>query len=148
MNFSDYPLIDEAALKIVIKKLEQDPNYLQSEVCPYSDTTKNIFNNTKKETIVNNIDDVKNTLAKLNEQLKAQSDRFDANDLAPAESNAYLKTRLAMARELIELEEKLANLQQVNTFYAVVMTIMEEELDEYTDVRTKIMERLKSVTNS
>lgn len=144
MKRQDYPTLDEAAIKIVASKVKEDPDYLNHTACPYADSTINVFQSTRKQTIVNEIDEVKQTLKKLKEQIELQSDRFDVGELEPSAENAYLKTRFSLTEKLLEMEEKVRNIDRVEEFYATVMNIMEEELEAHQS--SAVMAKLQKIT--
>jgi hypothetical protein len=54
---------------------------------------------------------------------------------------AYLKTAAGLLEKLLSMQERANNLKQISEFYALIMTIMEEELS--SDQRSKIMIRLE-----
>ena len=148
MNMSqpDYPVLDEGGIRIVLKRLADDANYLNNPECPYTDETKSLFlgsSSTETEGIVNNIERQIAVLDKLNAQLEKQSNRFDNGELEPSEANAYFRQRINIAREILELQEKLAHVQNVESFYAKVMEIMEDVLD--VDQRADAIKQLQDV---
>lgn len=144
MKRQDYPTLDEASIKIVASRVKENPDYLNHSACPYADSTINVFQGTRKQAIVNDIDEVKQTLRELRDQLKLQSDRFDSGDLEPSEANAYLKTRFSLTEKILEMEEKVRNIDKVEEFYATVMSIMEDELEAHQS--SAVMAKLQKIT--
>jgi len=127
-----YPALDEGNIKIVLKHLSDNPQYLNDANCPYTEDTKSLFlkpTSTDTGKIVNNIQRQIDVLDKLNAQLERQSERFDNGELEPSEANAYFRQRINVAREILELQEKLAHVQNVQAFYAQVMEVMEDNMD-------------------
>lgn len=144
----DYPALDEGNIRIVLKHLADNPEYLSDPSCPYTEDTKSLFltpTSTETSKIVNNIDRQIATLDKLNAQLEKQSQRFDNGELEPSEANAYFRQRINVAREILELQEKLAHVQNVTSFYAQVMEIMEDVMD--VDQRAEAIAKLQAVIN-
>lgn len=132
MSETHYPALDEGNIKIVLRHLSDNPKYLNDANCPYTEATKSLFlkptsNDAGK--IVNNIQRQIDVLDKLNTQLERQSERFDNGELEPSEANAYFRQRINVAREILELQEKLAHVQNVEAFYAQVMEVMEDNMD-------------------
>lgn len=141
-----YPVIDEGSLKMVLRYIADDPKYLSDPECPYTEETKSLFlkrTSTETTKIVNNIQRQIDVLDKLNAQLERQSERFDNGELEPSEANAYFRQRINVAREILELQEKLAHVQNVEAFYAQVMEVMEDNMD--VDQRGKAIADLQAI---
>jgi len=86
MSQTTYPALDEGSIHIILKHLQDDPNYLENPDCPYTAGTKSLFvrtRSTDSEKIVNNIQRQIAVLDKLNSQMELQSDRFDDGVLEP-----------------------------------------------------------------
>lgn len=139
----EYPLLDEAAIKIVAQKVKDNPNFLSDATCPYSDSTKLVFHNKEKERLVNEVDEVSATLNELKEQLKKQGKKQDAGTLDASESNSYFRARMAITEKILELQERILKIGEVQSFYGTVMSIMEEVLEP--DQRTEFMEKLNVI---
>ena len=146
MSQTTYPALDEGSIHIILKHLQDDPNYLENPDCPYTTGTKALFvrtRSTDSEKIVNNIERQIAVLDKLNSQMELQSDRFDDGVLEPSVANAYFRQRTNIAREILELQERLSHVGNVDAFYAKVLEIMEDNMD--VDQRAKTIEQLKAV---
>jgi len=64
-----YPALDEGNIKIVLKHLSDNPQYLNDANCPYTEDTKSLFlkpTSTDTGKIVNNIQRQIDVLDKLN----------------------------------------------------------------------------------
>lgn len=141
-----YPALDEGNIKIVLKHIADDSKYLSDPECPYTEDTKSLFlkrSSTETTKIVNNIQRQVDVLDKLNDQLERQSERFDNGELEPSEANAYFRQRINVAREILELQEKLAHVQNVQAFYAQVMEVMEDNMD--VDQRATAIASLQAI---
>jgi len=141
-----YPSLDEGSIRIINNMLSENPDYLVNPECPYNSETKSLFQvstSTEVTGIVNNIQRQIDVLDKLNEQLEKQSQRFDNGELEPSEANAYFRQRINVAREILELQEKLAHVKNVEAFYAKVLEIMEDALE--VESREKFINELKAI---
>lgn len=146
MTTPNYPPLDEGTLKIISMKLADNPNYLTDPACPYHRDTVAMFIppiSTDNDTVVNGIDRQKAILLKMREQLDEQGRRLDADELETSAGNAYFRQRLPVEREILELEERLHKIENVDAFYATVLTIMEDVLD--TDQRDEVMTKLRAI---
>lgn len=141
-----YPTLDEGSIKMILRFLSDDPSYLKHPNCPYTDDTKALFtgpSSTDSEGIVNNIDRQIGVLDTLNKQLEKQSDRFDNGELEPSEANAYFRQRISVAREILELQERLSYVRNVDSFFGKVLEIMEDNMD--ADQRASVIKELEQV---
>lgn len=146
----NYPPIDEGSIKLVLLHLAEDPDYLSKPECPYNEDTRTLFlpsdtTSTENEGIVNNLDRQIKVLDKLNNQLEVQSLRFDNKELEPSEANAYFRQRLTIARDIVELQERLAGIQNFTAFCAKMLEVMEDHMD--ADGRAAVMQELEDVLN-
>lgn len=146
MNTPNYPPLDEGTLKIIAMHLADNPNYLTDPACPYHKDTVALFVapiSTETTPLVNGIERQKAILLKMREQLDEQGRRLDDNELETSAGNAYFRQRLPVEREILELEERLHNIENVDAFYATVLTIMEDVLE--TDQRDEVMTKLRNI---
>lgn len=133
-----YPEIDEKAIILISEFVSRNPGYLEES--PYSEEFKNIFNSTKVSVDVNDIDELVTEIITLSDQLKAMGDKIEK--LEPSEKNTYFRTRFALLEKRVELIERAANVNRVKEFYDTIVRIFEEELRDYPDIKTSVMERI------
>lgn len=146
MTTPNYPPLDEGTLKIIRMNLADDAKYLSNEACPYhKDTVKMLVPPipTEKTAVVNDVDRQMEILLKMRQQLDEQGRRLDADELADSAANAYFRQRLSVEKEIIELEKELHNIENVDAFFATVLTIMEDVLE--TDQRDEVMTKLRAI---
>ncbi len=146
MTTPNYPPLDEGTLKIIAMKLADDPNYLTNTNCPYHKDTVSMFikpTTTHIPEEVNGLERQKAILNKMREQLDEQSDRQDSGMLETSASNAYFGQRIKNEKEILELEKQIHFIENVDAFYATVLTIMEDVLD--TDQKDEVMSRLRAI---
>jgi len=146
MSTPNYPPLDEGTLKIIAMHLKDDPDYLSKPECPYHAKTVAMFVapiSTETEANVNDIDRQKKILKKMREQLDEQGRRLDEDSLETSAANAYFRQRLTVEKEIVELEKQVHYIENVDAFYATVLTIMEDVLD--TDQKDAVMTRLRAI---
>jgi len=146
MTTPTYPPLDEGTLRLIAMYMADDPDYLRNPACPYNRKTIEMFVppiSTDTDDNVNDIDRQKKILKKLRQQLDEQSDKFDSGELQSSEVNAFFRQRLSVEREIIELEKQIHHIDNVDAFYATVLTIMEDVLT--TDQRDEVMNKLRTI---
>jgi hypothetical protein len=149
-----YPNIrDETimTLNVVVQNLAQDPTYLSSPECPYSDTVKKFFyskviqeNSAPPVDIFAGEDELMvldEQIIKVINDLESFGKGLSGADVA--EKMAYFRTKTALIEKLVTMRERLANLKEINEFRLIILNFMNEELTK--DQITALMLRLDGV---
>ena len=148
MEKPHYPPLDEGTLKIIAMRLMDNPTYLTDDACPYHKDTVAMFvktTSTENSTEVNEVDRQKKILFRMRKQLDEQAQRLDDETLETSAMNAYFRQRLNLEKEITALEKELHHIENVDAFFATVLTIMEDVLE--TDQRDEVMTKLRAIKN-
>jgi hypothetical protein len=149
-----YPKIDEKNLKLVLQLQSEDPEYLKSDECPYSEELKRLFqmNNPSADfsDVEINLDELtseENILSEIQVlygQLKHFGQSMRESDTA-SEKNTYFKLSATLLEKLISMRERVVNIQKMQLFSDTVLQILEDEVP--VDARTNIIQKLKKVVD-
>ena len=150
-----YPKIDEENVKLILQLIEQEADYLSSHACPYSDMVKNLFKPNGSMGAFNmtelDIEELSSEDGMLTEimtiygHLKQFGESMRSSDTA-SEKNTYFKLSATLLEKLINMKEKVINIQKMSAFSDTVLQIMEDELEP--DTRTRIIEKLKKALDT
>lgn len=156
---SYYPNLTESMiiqLQVVVKSLEQNPKYLQSPDCPYSDAVKDFF--TKNRGVLGSgravsaeVEDLfegKDDVLVLEEQIKKLLNELEdmsaaLGSMETSEKLAFMKTKSQLIERLITMQERVMNLKEVAMFRHTVIGFMEEVLEK--DQIADFMDRLQNI---
>lgn len=145
------PLPDRAtwALDIILRNLEQDPDYLLDS--PYTQEEIDVLERFAGRAVaVEEEAPAEGKWARLEHEsnkLFKSLTGFSANlnERDNAEQMAYFRTATSLLDKIVGIQERAANLKQINLFHDTVLTVMEDVLD--AGQRTEVMDRLKKAIN-
>lgn len=155
-----YPSIrDEQVLtfQIVLKNLEQDPNYLESTECPYSEVVKAFFRKAISGSGTGGggageapslFIEGQDELMVLDEQVvKVLNDLENfgrgLTNADVTEKTAYFRVKTSLLEKLLTMRERVANLKEINDFRDTILSFMDETLTK--DQISDLMKRLDGV---
>ena len=143
------PLPDRAAwaMDIILRNLEQDPDYLIDS--PYTEEEVLVFErfSTRGIEVEEEIEEASDSKwtrleRESNKLFKSLTDfegKLDTKD--NAEQMAYFRTATSLLDKIVGIQERTANLKQISMFHDTVLRIMEDILDP--GQRTNVMAQLK-----
>lgn len=135
------------ALDIILRNLEQDPDYLLDS--PYTQEELDVLERFagRAEAVEEDEAPAEGKWARLEHEsnklfkmLTDFSSKLDSKD--NAETMAYFRTATSLLDKIVGIQERAANLKQINLFHETVLTVMEDVLD--AGQRTEVMSRLKT----
>ena len=145
-----------ALLWVIKGELESDPNYLTAPECPYGPELVDLLSGLAPQKVVqapvvappkadkaDKWDTLEEETADLFKELKNYVVKLNEEDTA--EHMAYFRTATALTEKLISLRERAYGTRQVQEFIRSVLGVFDEELAP--DVRTRVMDRLRSFKN-
>lgn len=136
-------------LAVILQCMDADPEFL--ELCPYPADDIDVLRRFDSATgVVADEEDVpeetnkwgrlERESNKLFKMLTDFSSKLDSKD--NAETMAYFRTATSLLDKIVGIQERAANLKQINLFHETVLTVMEDVLD--AGQRTEVMSRLKA----
>ena len=137
-------------LEVILQCMDADPDFL--ELCPYPAEDIAVLRrfeapaaaaveeeeDAPEET--NKWGRLERESNKLFKMLTDFSSKLDSKD--NAETMAYFRTATSLLDKIVGIQERAANLKQINLFHETVLTVMEDVLD--AGQRTEVMSRLKA----
>lgn len=145
-----YPTIDERALKLVMRIYENNPNYLDDPLCPYTQETKDLLKgqakahdfNTHRNTEIADGDALTIQINELSRQLKDYGDFIQNSPSATAQDkNTYFRLSSALLEKQIDQREKVSNIKQFEQLQSFILDFMDKEMN--ADQRGLFMEKIK-----
>lgn len=149
-----YPELPEGIvfpLEILLQKIKEDPDYL--EFAPYDAEEKAILDiilapHMRRDLLEDDDLEFEENKWELLEQeskslfkmLKEHGGSLGKGD-STADRMAYFRTATQLLEKIVAIQERCANLRQINHFHTTVLTVMEDTLT--TDQRTQVLQRLK-----
>jgi hypothetical protein len=142
-----YPTLDTdalAAIKLIARKLAEDPAYLLVDDCPYDEEVRKILqpqrvvaSEAKSNAVVL---DLETEAAALYKDLKDTAKGLGDGD--SAEKMSYFRTATSLLERLITMRERASNLKQRNQFEDTVLSVLDELVP--ADKRTEFRNRMAS----
>lgn len=147
------------ATETILRLIQSDPSYLDGN--PYSEEDVISLKRMTLEMGIGESDDdlfidededldqgnkwhrLEKETAKLYNDLTTYSQNLDMRD--NAERMSYFRTATSLLDKIVGIQERAANLKQINLFHETVLNIMEDILD--AGQRTEVMNRLKAAIN-
>lgn len=142
-----YPKIDETALmpiSAVRKMLRVDPGYLDTDDCPYSEAVKAFFRaETTEDEELGVIDTSKDPFELLEQQIDDAISSLNKlqNQLEPREKVAFLKVKMALIQQALDMKGRLLTMREFSNFQNTIMTFLEDNFDK--DKVADLKEKLK-----
>lgn len=139
----------EFSLVVVIKALEENPNYLNDPECPYNGKLRELLQHlAPRQATAAPADDgdfeprtddqLEREVTKLLDDIKAFGVTLSVGDVT--ERMSYFRTHTNLLEKLVSMKERMANVKSVATFQAIVLNAIEESLTP--DQRTQVMDAL------
>lgn len=138
-------------LAVILQCMEADPDFL--ELCPYPADDVEVLRQftgaaaAGEDFVEEDIPEETNKWGRLEREsnklfkmLTDFSSKLDSKD--NAETMAYFRTATSLLDKIVGIQERAANLKQINLFHETVLTVMEDVLD--AGQRTEVMSRLKA----
>ena len=149
MTIYKYPqLVDETSLNFIIEMYKDNPDYFDNS--PYPQKIIDMFKGSGMERDFDTHTDVDkkiltgaDTETELNDlysKMKAYWVQVKDSDKS-ADKNTYFRVSTTLMEKLVELQERMSNVNKFNTFMNEVLAIMDQVCD--ADQRNEIMERLQ-----
>lgn len=144
-----FPRIDTdcvAPISLVLRKIEEDPTYLDDPECPYLDQMKDMLTGMRalrgetEEFDAMDVD-LEKEISTLYKELSDFGRGLTGDD--NSERNTYFRLSVSLLEKLLVLQERAAGLNNFRQFVNGVMNIMEDQLSP--DQRTNIVERLNVI---
>lgn len=144
------PLPENAvfALDLILKRLAEDPEFLDDEDCPYTSEEKDFLSKFVAE--ISEVEEAEAELGNKWDRLERESNSLFKNLTETGatlqikdhtEKMAYFRTATSLLDKIVSIQERTANLRQIHKFHETVLNIMEDTLD--AEQRTAVMERLQ-----
>lgn len=147
--YPDFPDNVEFSLIVVIKALEENPNYLNEPDCPYNGKLRGMLQHLAPKAEVaapafdedfepRTNDQLEREVTKLLDDIKVFGTQLNAGDVT--ERMSYFRTHTNLLEKLVSMKERMGNVKSVATFQAIVLNCIEESLT--ADQRTQVMDNL------
>lgn len=145
--YPDFPENIEFSLVVVIKALEENPNYLNEPDCPYNGKLREQLQHlapkaaaaAQVEDFTPRTDDqLEREVTQLLDDIKDFGLKLNVDDIT--EKMSYFRTHTNLLEKLVSMKERMGNVKSVATFQAIVLNAIEESLSP--DQRTQVMEAL------
>lgn len=143
-----YPVLDERPLRLVSSLYEINPDFFDSEECPYSPFVKELF---KGELKANDFDSHGSTEMPSDDEITrnilALQDKMDdywaevRNSDKSSDKNTFFRVQASLLEKIVDMKERMSNIRNANKFTTEVMSIMEQILTP--DQRAEVMARLQ-----
>lgn len=151
MSEAFYPELPDSfvfALTVILENLAEDPEYL--DFSPYSAEEIAVlgrFSALEEVEILENGDKWSRLERESGALFKALTDAGkDMTGSDHAQKMAYFRTATSLLDKIVGIQERVANLKQISTFYSSVIGVLEEVLD--AGQRTDVLNKLKELTNA
>ena len=141
-----FPDLNEQ-ITVVIDLIKAEPDLLDDEECPYSDSTKAFLRKMVEsdELVSEEPQDkwrkLERETQRLYDDLKESKDNLTTED--HAERMSYFRTATSLLDKLVGLQERAVGLKAIGTFHQTVLDIMEDVLDP--GQRTEVMQKLEQI---
>lgn len=152
-----YPTLSLTELDKVANVLEHakaDPKYLDGRIAPYDKKTRDLLKSMIPDPIVaatvpdakekNNVGRPSNGPAIPMGELEKEFDdlrkeiqqlKTDATGLEPHERIQVIKTRAALIEKILSMKERIGNINKVDRFMALTISVIEDELPQEARLR-------------
>ncbi|MGO4302245.1 hypothetical protein [Cupriavidus sp. RAF12] len=146
--YPDFPENIEFSLIVVIKALEENPNYLNEPDCPYHGKLREMLQHlapkvspeliSTEEFKARTDDQLEREVTELLDDIKSFGAKLSVDDVT--ERMSYYRTHTNLLEKLVSMKERMGNVKSVATFQAIVLNCIEESLT--ADQRTQVMDNL------
>jgi hypothetical protein len=157
--YPEMPAPSLAAIRLIQKKLSEDPSYLSSPDCPYPEEFCDIFATPAVRAAPAGEEQrpappavVGDKWAKLElesqelfDELKNYGDTLKdvEGGVDSTEKMAYFRTATALLEKIVSIHERAANLKNLHHFQETILGILEDLMP--ADKRTEFMNRIKAI---
>lgn len=142
-------------LKTVIDNASQDPKYLDGRIAPYDKPTRELLKKLVPDPVVQAtlgeagevrgqagrkkkgpaipMDELEREFDDLRKEI--QTLKADAKGMEPHERLQVVKTRAALIEKILSMKERIGNINRVDKFMALVISVIEDELPQESRLR-------------